>query len=99
MELLGYLALGSVAGFGGSPHPCRQGYRGHNHPHGLRVCISGLVRRVTASIRRVTKRRAAAEPVIGHVKAEHRIMDSCSRYSSTRARGKRIYQGSPAASN
>ena len=58
---------------GGSSHPRRQGYRGHNHPHRLRVWISGQVRRVTASIRREMKRRAAVEPVIGHVKAEHRM--------------------------
>ena len=50
-----------------------KGYRGHNHPRRLRVWISGQVRRVTASIRREMKRRAAVEPVIGHVKAEHRM--------------------------
>src|SRR5215468_3043344 len=49
-----------------------KGYRGHNHPHKFRVWISGQVRRVTASIRREMKRRAAVEPVIGHLKAEHR---------------------------
>ena len=50
-----------------------KGYRGHNHPHRFRVWISGQVRRVTTSIRREMKRRAAVEPVIGHVKAEHRM--------------------------
>ena len=50
-----------------------KGYRGHNHPHKFRVWISGQVRRVTASIRREMKRRAAVEPVIGHLKAEHRM--------------------------
>jgi IS5 family transposase len=49
-----------------------KGYRGHNHPHKFRVWISGQVRRVTAPIRREMKRRAAVEPVIGHLKAEHR---------------------------
>ena len=39
----------------------------------LGVWISGQVRRVTAPIRREMKRRAAVEPVIGHVKAEHRM--------------------------
>jgi hypothetical protein len=36
---------------GGSPHPSHvdKGYRGHNHPHRLRVWISRQVRRVTAS--------------------------------------------------
>ncbi|MGF6313653.1 hypothetical protein ABIB82_007821 [Bradyrhizobium sp. i1.8.4] len=50
-----------------------KGYRGRNHPHRLRVWSSGQVRRVTASIRREMKRRAAVEPVIGHVKSEHRM--------------------------
>ena len=50
-----------------------KGYRGHNHPHKFRVWISGQVRRVTAAIRREMRRRAAVEPVIGHVKAEHRM--------------------------
>jgi transposase, IS5 family len=50
-----------------------KGYRGHNHPHKFRVWISGQVRRVTAAIRREMRRRAAVEPVIGHLKAEHRM--------------------------
>ena len=50
-----------------------QGYRGHNHPHRFRVWISGQVRRVTVSIRPEMKRRAAVEPVIGRVEAEHRM--------------------------
>src|SRR5262249_3380648 len=35
--------------------------------------ISGQVRRVTAPIRRGMRRRAAVEPVIGHIKAKHRM--------------------------
>jgi len=50
-----------------------KGYRGHNHAHKFRVWISGQVRRVTAAIRREMRRRAAVEPVIGHLKAEHRM--------------------------
>jgi len=50
-----------------------KGYRGHNHPHKFRVWISGQVRRVSKVIRREMKRRAAVEPVIGHLKAEHRM--------------------------
>lgn len=50
-----------------------RGYRGHNHPHKFRIWISGQVRRTTAAIKREMKRRAAIEPVIGHVKAEHRM--------------------------
>lgn len=50
-----------------------KGYRGHNHKEKFRVWITGQARRVTAPIRREMKRRAAVEPVIGHVKAEHRM--------------------------
>jgi transposase, IS5 family len=50
-----------------------KGYRGHNHPHKFRVWISGQVRRVTKAIRREMRRRAVVEPVIGHIKAEHRM--------------------------
>jgi len=50
-----------------------RGYRGHNHPHKFRVWITGQARRVTRTIRREMRRRAAVEPVIGHLKAEHRL--------------------------
>jgi IS5 family transposase len=50
-----------------------KGYRGHNHQQKFRVWITGQVRRVTRPIRREMKRRAAVEPVIGHLKAEHRM--------------------------
>ena len=50
-----------------------KGYRGHNHPNKFRVWITGQVRRTTAAIKREMKRRAAVEPVIGHIKAEHRM--------------------------
>jgi IS5 family transposase len=50
-----------------------KGYRGHNHRHKFRVWITGQARRVTKTIRREMKRRAAVEPVIGHLKAEHRL--------------------------
>ena len=50
-----------------------KGYRGHNYQEKFRVWITGQARRVTAPIRREMKRRAAVEPVIGHVKAEHRM--------------------------
>jgi len=49
-----------------------KGYRGHNHPR-FRVWISGQVRRVTKAIRREMRRRAAVEPVIGHLKDGHRM--------------------------
>jgi len=47
------------------------GYRGHDHPQKFRVWISGQVRRVTAPMRREMRRRAAVEPVIDPIKAEH----------------------------
>ena len=50
-----------------------KGYRGHDHPHRFRVWISGQARRVTKPIRREMKRPAAIEPMIGHLKAEHRM--------------------------
>jgi transposase, IS5 family len=52
-----------------------KGYRGHNAPPARRrsVFISGQKRGVTAVIRRELRRRATVEPVIGHVKAEHRM--------------------------
>jgi IS5 family transposase len=51
------------------------GYRGHNAPesHRFRVFTSGQKRRVTPAIKREMRRRAAVEPVIGHLKAEHRM--------------------------
>lgn len=52
-----------------------KGYRGHNAPqdHKLRIFISGQKRGVTPMIKRQLRRRAAVEPVIGHLKAEHRM--------------------------
>jgi IS5 family transposase len=52
-----------------------KGYRGHNAPpdYKFRVFISGQKRGVTPSIKRTLRRRAAVEPVIGHLKAEHRM--------------------------
>ena len=47
------------------------GYRGHSYPNKFRVWIFGRVRHVTVTVRREVKRRAAVEPVIGHIKAEH----------------------------
>lgn len=49
-----------------------KGYRGHNAPpdYKFRVFISGQKRGVTPKIKRQLRRRAAVEPVIGHLKAE-----------------------------
>jgi IS5 family transposase len=52
-----------------------KGYRGHNAPpdYKFRVFIAGQKRRVTPKIKREMRRRSAVEPVIGHIKAEHRM--------------------------
>jgi IS5 family transposase len=52
-----------------------RGYRGHNAPpaYKFRVFISGQKRRITPTIKREMRRRSAVEPVIGHLKAEHRM--------------------------
>jgi hypothetical protein len=49
------------------------GYRGHNAPtdYKFRVYTSGQKRWLTPQIKRELRRRAAIEPVIGHLKAEH----------------------------
>ncbi len=51
------------------------GYKGHNAPlsHKFRVFTAGQKRRVTPQIKREMRRRAAVEPVIGHIKNEHRM--------------------------
>jgi transposase, IS5 family len=51
------------------------GYRGHNTPesHRFRIYTAGQKRRVTPAIKRGMRRRAAIEPVIGHIKNEHRM--------------------------
>lgn len=51
------------------------GYRGHNAPRspGLRVFTTGQKRGVTDQIKRELRRRSAVEPVIGHLKSDHRM--------------------------
>ena len=52
-----------------------KGYRGHGMPapYNLRVFVSEQKRGVTPAIKRELKRRAAVEPVIGHLKSDHRM--------------------------
>lgn len=50
-----------------------RGYRGNDYPNRFRVWVTGQVRRVTPTIKKEMRRRAAVEPVIGHLKAEHRM--------------------------
>jgi transposase, IS5 family len=51
------------------------GYRGHNAPpdYKFKIYTSKQKRRVTPAIKREMKRRAAVEPVIGHLKEDHRM--------------------------
>jgi transposase, IS5 family len=51
------------------------GYRGHNAPpdYKFKVYTSKQKRGVTPLIKREMRRRAAVEPVIGHIKKEHRM--------------------------
>jgi len=51
------------------------GYRGHNAPldYKFKVYTSKQKRRVTPQIKREMRRRSAIEPVIGHLKNEHRM--------------------------
>ena len=49
------------------------GYRGHNAPRPFQVYTAGQKRGVTPEIKRAFKRRAAVEPVIGHLKEHHRM--------------------------
>jgi transposase, IS5 family len=52
-----------------------KGYRGHNAPpdYKFKVFTSGQKRRMTPKIKRELRRRSAVEPVIGHLKSEHRM--------------------------
>jgi len=51
------------------------GYKGHNAPlsHKFRVFTTGQKHRMTPQIKRELRLRAAVEPVIGHIKNEHRM--------------------------
>src|SRR6201998_2178156 len=52
-----------------------KGYHGHNAPpeYKFRVFIAGQKRRMTPKSKREMRRRSAVEPVIGHLKSEHRM--------------------------
>jgi IS5 family transposase len=51
------------------------GYKGHHAPQErhFRVYVAGQKRGLTVAIKRAFRRRAAVEPVIGHLKTEHRL--------------------------
>jgi transposase, IS5 family len=51
------------------------GYRGHNAPKDkqFKVYVAGQKRGLSPAIKRAFRRRSAVEPVIGHLKNEHRM--------------------------
>ena len=51
-----------------------QGYKGHDYSGPAQVhIVKKLSKSITKSIRNMLKRRAAIEPVIGHLKSDHRM--------------------------
>jgi IS5 family transposase len=52
-----------------------KGYRGHGapRPYDMRIYVSEQKRGVTTVIKRDLRRRPAVEPLIGHMKNEHRM--------------------------
>lgn len=55
--------------------PSEPVYRGHKcpPPHDIRIYTAGQKRGMTDAVLRKMRRRSAIEPVIGHMKAEHRM--------------------------
>jgi IS5 family transposase len=51
------------------------GYKGHKAPPERRfqVYVAGQKRGLSNAIKRAFRRRSAVEPVIGHLKADHRM--------------------------
>jgi IS5 family transposase len=60
------------------------GYRGHHalDTRAFRVFTQGHKRGVPDTVKKMMKRRAAIEPVIGHVKNEHRMKRNCHAHST-----------------
>ena len=50
-----------------------QGYRGSSRRVSQDVLIGGSKRKQTVTMRRWMKRRSSVEPVIGHLKSDHRL--------------------------
>jgi transposase, IS5 family len=73
------------------------GYRGHNAPpdHKFKVYTTGQKRRVTPQIKREFKRRAAIEPVIGHLKEHHRMGRNHLAHASGDAVNRRLQLSPP----
>lgn len=53
---------------------CDQGYRGHGIDSETRIVICGKIpKRASRAVRKWMKRRAAIEPIIGHLKSDNRL--------------------------
>jgi len=53
---------------------CDMGYRGHGIKEKTKIHLVGKVpKRATKALRKWTKRRAAVEPIIGHLKSDYRL--------------------------
>ena len=64
----------SITGVAPEKAICDLGYRGHNYEGDCDIQIVNRYRKkIAKKIRRLWKRRSAIEPVIGHVKEEHRL--------------------------
>jgi IS5 family transposase len=49
-----------------------QGFRGsEHHPHGVTVLIARFTAQVSATVKKLFKRRSAIEPIIGHAQSDH----------------------------
>jgi len=56
---------------------CDQGYRGHGLSGDTKIKIAGKIpKRATRAQRKWLKRRTAIEPIIGHIKSDHRLTRS-----------------------
>jgi IS5 family transposase len=50
------------------------GYRGHGHTGKTKIRLVGKIpKRATRTLRKWMKRRAAVEPIIGHLKSDYRL--------------------------
>ena len=64
----------SITGIASAVAYCDLGYRGHGYQGKTQIRLAGKIpKRATASVRRWMKRRAAIEPIIGHLKSDHRL--------------------------
>jgi len=53
---------------------CDMGYRGHGLKGNTKIHLVGKIpKKATKSLRRWMKRRAAVEPIIGHLKSDYRL--------------------------